>query len=750
MKLKNMLIVLTLICCLQPLASSAQNPIIVGNARFTIIRPELIRMEYATDGKFIDDSTLFAVNRNDFTTDFKLSIKGRLYTITTSRMQVSFINDALPFSQMNIKIKVKRKAGDYDWRIYSKDDKNLGGTLPTLDDVAGPVPTSDGLLSQNGWHIIDDSDTKLLHNGWIEERPVNHLKDLYFFAYDTDYKSALKALTVISGVIPMNRKYVHGSWYCRWWNYTDDDYRKIVQEYREHDFPLDIMVMDMAWHTQKEATTGMGHAGNYGWTGYTWNTKLIRDPAKLLSDFKKDNIYVALNDHPHDGIRYHELIYPGFMKSMNIDTTGKRELLFNAGSQQYMNNFFKYALEPNEKMGVDFWWLDWQQDYVLPHVLGFPGLLHLPWLNNLYFKHSMQNNQRGLLFSRWGGWGSQSTPIQFSGDAVSTWDMLKFEVAFTATSSNAGCFFWAHDIGGFYGDRNAEKYVRWTQFGITTSSLRVHSVDDPTLDRRPWLWGKQAEDAMRISYHLRSQLMPYIYSSVWQSHDQSVPLCRAMYIDYSNDSSAYHNPQQYLFGDLLLTAPITTPGKGNDLEASQKVWFPAGDAWYNIFNNKKYNGGTTQDITCDINSFPLFVKGGYPLPMQTYHQRMASAKLDTLVIRCYPGTENTTNAYTLYEDDGLTNDYLKGKQDFTRLTYTQKNDGAIIIINPVTGMPFNKQVANRAYIIELPRSEIKTVTENNKKLDIKTYNNIGIPYVMVPAADIHKKIIINCTYKRLK
>lgn len=502
----------------------------------------------------------------------------------------------------------------------------------------------------------------------------------------------------------------------------------------------------MAWHTQKEATTGMGHAGTYGWTGYTWNTKLIKDPARLLADFKRDNIYVALNDHPHDGIRHHELMYPDFMRAMNVDTSGQKELLFNAGDQRYMNNFFKYALDPNEALGVDFWWLDWQQDYLLPHVLGFPGLLHLPWLNYLYFKHSTRNNQRGLVFSRWGGWGSQRTPIQFSGDAVSTWEMLKFEVTFTATSGNAGCFFWAHDIGGFYGDKDPEKYVRWTQFGITTSSLRVHSVDDPNLDRRPWLWGRQAEEAMRIAYHLRSQLFPYIYSSVWQSHDQSVPLCRAMYIDYDQDSAAYTNPQQYMLGDLLLTAPITSPGNGKDLEAAQKVWFPDGDLWYNVFTNQKYTGGVTQNVTSDINSFPLFVKGGYPLPLQTYHARMASARLDTLIIRCYPGINGKTNSYTLYEDDGISNDYLKGKQGFTKMSYTQEQHLAIIKIDSTTGAPYASQPQKRVYIIELPGSDIKSAGVGTKKLAVKSYLGQGNSYVLVPATDIHKSIVVKCVY----
>lgn len=71
--------------------------------------------------------------------------------------------------------------------------------------------------------------------------------------------------------------------------------------------------------------------------------------------------------------------------------------------------------------------------------------------------------------------------------------MRRFEVDLTTTSGNAGCFFWAHDIGGFYDGLDPELYTRWTQFGLLNSSLRIHSVVGEKSDRRPWLWGKRVK-----------------------------------------------------------------------------------------------------------------------------------------------------------------------------------------------------------------------------------------------------------------
>lgn len=721
----------------------SQNPIVAGKARFTVICPELIRMEYASNGIFVNEPTLFAFERSTLSSSFSVKTEGKKFIISTSRMELSYINDGLPFSQMNIRIKVHRTGKkDYDWRIYSENQQNLGGTLSTLDDVSAEVPVGEGLLSRDGWYVIDDSGKELIRDGWLAERPKEHLRDLYFFAYGSDYKAALKAFTSIGGKVPMTRKYVHGSWYCRWWNYTEQDYRDIIQGYKDHDFPIDILVMDMGWHKQN-FNVGLGHAGNYGWTGYSWNKDLIPQPEKLISDLKKDHIYVTLNDHPADGIRYSEDYYAAFMKAMNADTTGGNNLLFDAGNREYMTQFFKYAHEPLEKQGVDFWWLDWQQDYVMPNVQGYRNVKHLPWLNHLYYAHSQQEQKRGLAFSRWAGWGSHRTPIQFSGDAHGNWDMLKFQVKFTAQSANVGCFFWAHDIGGFYGKRDAELYIRWTQFGLTNSSLRIHSVFSKDLDRRPWLWGNEAEVAMRKVYHLRSQLMPYIYSSVWQCHSQSIGLTRSMYIEYPDNDTAYVQPQQYLFGDALLAAPITSIGEGEQKVAQQKVWLPAGEQWYDFFSNKAMRCGE-QVVSASIDQTLLYAKGGIPIPMQPYRDRMTSAVLDTLILKCFPGVDGKTGSYQLYEDDGISMDYTFKKYALTDITYKKEGKKVRVTISPAKGS-YSGQPLHRAYQLQLPCMNAKAVTVNGKITKFVQENALLL--LNIPKSSIQKSIIIEINQK---
>lgn len=680
---------------------------VIENSRITFITDNLVRLEYANHQKFLNDSTLFAVIRKDYDVEVEHRQEGNKHFFTTKAMNLEFDHDGFPFGQNNVRASFMMNGKKRGWCITDGQSGNLKGALCTLDGIGGPVEREEGLLSRNGWYLINDTGKDIYKNGRLCYRDRDHVQDLYLFVYGTDYKAALKSLAAISGPVPMTRKYVHGAWYCRWWQYTADDYRELVAGYHDHGFPLDIMVFDMDWH-KKSFQSGTGHAYTRGWTGYSWNRDLIPDPKGLIQEFKDQNVYVVLNEHPHDGLRPEEDAYQAFANELGTEYTQDGTPVFDAGDPVYMNSFMKHTHQESDDMGIAFWWLDWQQDYAYPFVRG-TTTKHLPWLNEIYYNYSQRTIQdengaektlRGAGFSRWGGWGDHRHPIQFSGDAVGNWEMLRFEVDLTTTSGNAGCFFWAHDIGGFYDGMDPELYTRWTQFGLLNSSLRIHSVAGEKNDRRPWLWGEREEKAMRDIYLLRSRLMPYIYSTVRQCHTETLPLNRGLYIEQPEAEESYKHPDEFYFGDLILGAPITEAGKGPDKTVTKEVWFPAGNPWYSLFDGKVYEGGKSTAVTCTLEESPVFVKGGWPLPMQPVKERMASAPLDTLIVRCYPGQNGDHNSYTLYEDDGLTTDYQKGKFATTILTYSKKEEAITVTINKTTGK-FDGQPSKRAVLIKI-------------------------------------------------
>ena len=717
-------LVLLLSSGLRP-SQAAQNPVVVGSARFTVITPQCIRLEYAPGGAFMDAPSLFAANRAAHFDGFRLAQAGGATVIDTGAIRLTYTPDSLSFSGSNLRAEIRKGAQPALWAPGAVSLGNLGGTARTLDGVVGPFDLGQGILSRDGWYLLDDSRSPLLTAGWVQSRPQTAGTDWYLFGYGDDYRAALKSLTAVGGPVPLPRKYALGVWYSRYWPFSSDDYRQIVREYGQHDFPLDNMVLDMDWHED-------------GWTGWSWNRKLLPDAEALLPWLHSQGLHITLNLHPADGVAPHEDRYAAFMQSMGADPAAKQTLPFDAGSKTYMDALFSTVFAPLEKDGVDFWWLDWQQ---YPNTHAVPDLANLFWLNTLLYNHTAQNGQRGLSFSRWAGWGDHRHPIHFSGDANTGFPMLAFEVPFTSTAGNVGCFFWSHDIGGHMGGRNEESYARWCQFGATSPVLRSHSTRDAQTDRRPWNYPSWAENSMRASSHLRSELFPYIYTSAAQSARETVPLDRPLYFDNPRVENAYHNAQEYLLGDNLLAAPIVTAGAGPGHVASQTVWFPSG-SWYNYFTGERYTGNTDALVAADINEFPLYVRGGIPIPMQLYTPRMGTAPLATLRVRCYPGADGQTGRSTLYEDDGVTTAYARGQSATTPLSYTRQGNTVTVTVGATRGR-WAGQPARRAVVIELPDTAKTTkATLNGRPLSVAYDAATDTNIIKLPARPIGQAVAV--------
>lgn len=709
--------------------SAATNPVIEGKARFTVITPQCIRIEYAPEGKFIDERSLFAFDRDARWSGFEMKQEGGALTIDTGAIRLVYRPDGAPFHPGNLTADVRVGNTSACWTPGAPNPGNLGGTIRTLDNVRGPVDLGEGLLSRDGWYLLDDSKTPLLTETWVRSRPANTGTDWYLFGYGRDYKAALSSMITIGGKAPVPRRYTLGIWFSRYWPFSDEDYRKIIREYREKNFPLDVIVMDMDWHRE-------------GWTGWSWNKQLIPDPKALLRWFHEQGLQVTLNLHPADGVGPHEDAYKGFMTAMGEDSTRGNTIPFDAGNERYMKALGDEVLRPLQKDGVDFWWLDWQQ---YAHTRSIPDLTNLFWLNRFLFDSTRWNGERGTSFSRWAGWGDHRHVIQFSGDADTGWPMLSFQVPFTSTAGNVGCYYWSHDIGGHQGGRNEESYARWTQFGALSTALRSHSMRDATMDRRPWLYPKWAEDSMRVAFHLRAELMPYVYSSVWQTHRTGVSLNRPLYLEYPEEEAAYHQGQEFLFGDHLLVAPITMPGAGPGRVGRQTVWFPAGGAWFDFFTGEKFEGGRTRVVSADINEFPLYAKGGVPIPLQPYSERPSTAPLETLRVRCYPGADGATGETTLYEDDGRSGAYQNGKSATTRLRYTRRGDQVSVEIGATDGA-YQGQPEKRTYQIELPNtSRLDHATANGRAVTVENNAASNVNRIVLPAMDIRVPVKVEVT-----
>jgi len=685
-------------------------------ARFTVVHPNCIRIEEAP---FTSERSLFAVSRQP------PPVTGRDVRLDTGAIRLRYRADGKPLSAHNLQAWIRHGKRWVTWQPGQHQTGNLGGTAHTLDNWVGAQAVPAGLLSRDGWFLLDDSTRPVLARGWARARREVG-KDWYLFGYGADYRGAFQALAAIAGPVPLPRRCTLGAWYSRYWPHTAADYRRIVAEYERHGFPLDVVVMDMDWHINdaRRAPGARIIFGTQVWTGYTWDRRLIPNPPALLAWLHRQGLKVTLNDHPADGVQPHEEMYRAFMRALGRSVAGRPTVLFDAGDREYLERFYDFTHVPREKEGVDFWWLDWQQRR---ETRSISELTNLEWLNHYYYRRSRESGKRGQSFSRWAGWGDHRHPIHFSGDAHSGWPMLAFEVPFTATAGNVGCFFWSHDIGGHQGGRNEESYVRWCQFGAVSAALRSHSTRSPEMDRRPWKHPAWACRSMKRSFRLRSELFPYIYTSVAQACRETFPFIRPMYLMEPKSAAAYRNPQQFMLGDHVLVAPITEPGVGSRRQARQVVWFPKG-IWYNFFTGERFVGPQERLVAADIDEFPLYVRGGVPVPMQPYTNRMTHGVGKELIIRCWPGQ---SGASELYEDDGETESYRKGQCARTPLRYSRRGKRVRIEIGPTVGS-FPGQVTERAVTIQLPGTRTKPIVLPAASIRIRRVVEVEVEEVVVP------------------
>ena len=107
------------------------------NVRFTVISDGTIRMEYAPDGKFINQHSFLAVERNYPAVKFKLK-KGAWIELSTSKMKLRYKKNSGAFTAENLQISsMKGLTPAFVWKPGMKQQYNLKGTTRTLDGWDG-------------------------------------------------------------------------------------------------------------------------------------------------------------------------------------------------------------------------------------------------------------------------------------------------------------------------------------------------------------------------------------------------------------------------------------------------------------------------------------------------------------------------------------------------------------------------------------------------------------------------------------
>jgi len=560
--------------------------------------------------------------------------------------------------------------------------------------TGGPSICVPFVVTNYGYGMIWDNPSKTTIKPGFNERTqwISEVGDRvsFFVVAGENTDEIYSGYRLLTGATPMLPKAAYGYIQCKQRYSTQDEVLAVAKGYRERRLPADILVIDWFYYSKM---------GEMDFVREQWP-----DPAAMNRQLHDMGFQTMISVWPRftKGTRYYDLLLKKSWFEHLADGTPTDGLPYDrAGSDIDTTNpeaarWFWTTIRDNIiSKGFDAIWADETEPDLPPNGSYFhagPGTRYYniyPLLHTAAIYEGFRRDiaHRALILSRDAYLGSQRNgTMVWSSDIFPTWDTLKRQIPTGLDFTASGMAYWTNDIGawqylpaehhpahpplldpsdardnvgGF--DDYPELYTRWFEYAAFLPIFRTHG------SRRfneVWSYGREAEPILIKYLKLRYELMPYIYSLGYKTHQTGAPYMRALFMDFPRDPQVADLTDEYMFGPAFLVAPVTEQGA-----TSRPVYLPAGADWYNYWTNERIHGGQTIKVDAPIDILPLFVRAGsiVPLgePIESTNQTQKIARL-----RVYPGADGE---FTLYEDDGKTYAYEKGDSRITKLKW---NDAA--------------------------------------------------------------------------
>ena len=522
-----------------------------------------------------------------------------------------------------------------------------------------------------------------------------------FFVFDAhDPGKLMKDISEICGAAVLPPKWALGYMQSHRTLENEKQMIGIVDSFRTKKIPVDAVIY-----------LGTGFTPR-GWNkmqpSFEFNPEVFqRDPKDFFRDMHSRNTKILLHIVPWDRDKLPTL--------QGTIPAKAGEVIDSSHIQNYWKQHVSLV-----NAGTDGWWPDegdWFDlfERIKRHQVYYQGPLSTqtnirPW--------SLHRN--GFLgISQWGGW-------VWSGDTESSWKTLEAQIAVGINHSLSLSPFWGTDIGGFFPNEEltGELYTRWFQFGVFNASFRSHGRTWWT--RLPWGWGlsdmgpkegrltplqsemnnQTIEPIVKKYDELRYQLLPYNYTLTWEARSAGMPLMRSLWLHYPKDETASKTADEFLWGRDMLIAPVYEKSA-----TTRKLYLPQGQ-WYDWWTNAKQPGGQTISRSVDLSIMPIYVRAGAIIPFDPIRQYTAEVVKEPTTLKIYTGADGS---YTLYEDDGVSTDYLRGNFKLTSINWNNSTNTLTIL----PGNSKNKKADERIFKVELiPQGVTKEVTYSGNKTEI--------------------------------
>ena len=533
-----------------------------GTTRVELLSDAVIRVEEKGEHGFEDRVSLIAAGRGDFTgVAAKTRTEGNCLIAETAAYTVKLYTDRGYHADA---VEIFAADGRPVWTVSktATQEVRTAGFYHDLPDP-GDTPEVYALLdyprilpAEKGAAYVGSTDA---YSGWERYDAT----DVYvMFAYG-DAATLRTRFAEVTGRTPISDIKTFGSWYSRYQNWTDADYKAVVENYRANGFPLDILVIDTKWR-----------AGADG-TGYDIDKGNFPDMEGFVDWAHKNGVMVLFNDHTH---------------KTDKQALDPEELKYHT---ENLTNILK--------LGVDGWWYDRNWGYTLhsPYadsitfttfgeilyndiLASYSSTKRLFLLSNAdWVRHGHVENAPSVIGHRYG--------IQWTGDITSEALQLRREIENMVSKTTAGASpYLSSDLGGFKRakEQSEAMYTRWMQYGALSPIFRIHSTMESggaKYDKLPYTYSAATQAIVKKYMNLRYNLLPLFYTLGHEAYETGMPITRRT--DFYDDSAAAKDNTQYLLGRDLLVAPLWSAyGEGDGVVPAS--WFGEAGLTASYYNSR--------------------------------------------------------------------------------------------------------------------------------------------------------------------
>lgn len=590
-------------------------------------------------------------------------------------LPVTYVNDeavAEPYRLYNLDV--------FEYDLHS--NFGLYGSIPFL---LGQNPShSVGAFWLNSAEMYIDlwKDVKGTHSQWIAESGV---LDLFLMLGPTP-KETLKQYTSLTGTTAMPQFFALGYHQCRW-NYKDEaDVRLVDATFDENRLPYDVLWLDIE-HTDSKKYL-------------TWDSVAFSNPIAMQNDLASKGRKMVVIVDPHIKVDRDYPIYIEAKKKgyfVQNKNGGDFEGHCWPGTSSYLDvtrtevrSWWAEQFQLEKYKGSTkhlYVWNDMNEPSVFngPEITMQKDLLHNADIehrdvHNLYgFYYHMATHQglaqrgknvfgadgdRPFVLSRSFFAGSQRLGAIWTGDNESKWSHMKVSIPMLLNHNLAGMAFCGADVGGFFGDPDAELITRWYQLGAFYPFFRAHAHIE-SRRREPYLFGNETTNRIRTALRERYALLPYIYTQFRKSHLTGEPIMRPLWYEFP-EQKFFEVEDQFMFGPALMIRPVL------DSEASSvqtifpsSIWY---DAWTGV--QMKIDGKNTRlAIPVDLERIPFYYRGGSILFRKERPRRSTVAMARDPITIVVALDENGRAEGDIYMDDGYSLAYERAVYIYRRLSY---------------------------------------------------------------------------------